>query len=127
MNEEIRDLLQDANRNVQVAADLLERDDALDIVASRAHYAMFYAAEAALFSIGLSFSSHSAVVSACGHELAKTERLPRELHAHLRQAFELRQAADYGPGNSVTDDAARRAVSHAEQFIAAIEEYLRGQ
>jgi uncharacterized protein (UPF0332 family) len=53
MNEEIRDLLQDANRNVQVAADLLERDDALDIAASRAYYAMFFAAEAALLSIGL--------------------------------------------------------------------------
>lgn len=122
MNEEIRDLLQDANRNLQVAADLIERDDELDIAASRAYYAMFHAAEAALLSIGLSFSSHSAVVSAFGREFAKTERLPRELHAHLRQAFELRQTADYGPGNRVTEDAARRAVSHAEQFIAAIEE-----
>lgn len=126
MSEEARELLSDARRNAAVAADLVERDDAIDIAASRAYYAMFYAAEAALLSLGLSFSSHSAVVSAFGREFAKTERLPRELHGHLRRAFDLRQSADYGPGLSVAEAAARRAVANAEQFIAAIEEYLEG-
>lgn len=121
MNAEITARLERA-RSALNAAVLLGEQGLTNEAASEAYYAMFHAATAALLSIGLSFSSHSAVVSAFGREFAKTERLPRELHAHLRQAFELRQTVDYGPGNRVTEDAARRAVSHAEQFIAAIEE-----
>ncbi len=124
MSDEARQLLRDARRNVRVATDLLTREDAFDIAASRAYYAMFYAAEAALLSLSLSFSSHSGVVSAFGREFAKTERLPRELHGYLRRAFDLRQSADYGAGLSVSEPAARGVVENAAQFIAAIEEYL---
>jgi len=127
MREEMRQLLEDARRNARVAADLLERKDAVDIAASRAYYAMFYAAQAALLGLELSFSSHSATVSAFGREFAKPELLPRELHAHLRQAFALRQSADYAVGDTVSEAAAREAVENAEHFIDAIEEYLRKQ
>jgi len=58
-------------------------------------YAMFYVAEALLLSRGLAFSKHSAVIAAFGKEFAKEGVLPAELHAHLREASDARNVADY--------------------------------
>ncbi|MEA3401231.1 MAG: HEPN domain-containing protein [Armatimonadota bacterium] len=127
MTEEMRVLLADARRNASAARDLLDRGDSDDIAASRAYYAMFYVAEAALLSLDLSYSKHQAVVSAFGREFAKGGILPRELHGHLREAFGLRQTADYATGASVSRAAAEEVVDRAEQFIDAIEDYLRQQ
>ena len=63
-------LLQKAQVNID-ATELLLREGIYDIAASRSYYAMFYTAEALLYSIGLSFSSHSAVIAAYGKEFAK--------------------------------------------------------
>jgi len=127
MTDDIQEGLEDARRHVQVARDLLDRGDADDVAASRAYYAMFYAAEAALLSLNLSFSKHQGVIAAFGKQFAKTHRLPPELHGHLREAFELRQTADYTRGDSVAPEDASLAVERAERFIDAIEQYLRGQ
>ncbi|MGF1461279.1 MAG: hypothetical protein ACFBSG_19905 [Leptolyngbyaceae cyanobacterium] len=54
-----------------------------DFAASRANYTMFYIAEAFLWHKGLSFSSHAAVVSAFGREIAKPEIVPIQFHRYL--------------------------------------------
>jgi uncharacterized protein (UPF0332 family) len=41
---------------------------------------MFYVAEAFLEGEGLSFSSHSAVISAFGQYFARTGRIPTDFH-----------------------------------------------
>ena len=69
------------------AAELLTNEGYHDIAASRAYYAMFYVAEALLFSKGLAFSSHSAVIAAYGKEFARTGLLDPQHHQHLRDAF----------------------------------------
>ena len=43
----------------------------------------------------------------------------------LRQGFDVRQDADYD-GPSISIERARRAVENADQFIAAIEQFLAG-
>ena len=60
-------LLQKAGESIDVA-ELLIHQGFYDISASRSYYAMFYIAEALLFSKGLAFSSHSAVIAAFGRE-----------------------------------------------------------
>lgn len=62
MKEEIRPLIEKARRSLQVARHLFEDGD-YDFAASRAYYAMFYLAEAALLTRGLAFSRHSGVIA----------------------------------------------------------------
>lgn len=58
-------LLQQASDSLAAARALLDLGYA-GFAASRAYYAMFYIAEAFLEGEGLSFSKHSAVISAFG-------------------------------------------------------------
>ena len=55
---------------------------------------MFYIAEAFLLGAGLTYSSHSAVISAFSREFARTKRLPVEYHRYLINAQEKRIEAD---------------------------------
>ncbi len=48
--------------------------------ASRAYYAMFYAAQALLLSLGLSFSKHSGVIAAFGQTGKAGRRIPTVRH-----------------------------------------------
>lgn len=63
MTEDQEELLLKAQQSL-AAAQLLLGNNYTDFAASRAYYAMFYAAEALLEGDGLSFSSHSGVISA---------------------------------------------------------------
>jgi hypothetical protein len=65
MNEEVTGLLAKAERSITAASTLLRAGDA-DFAASRAHYAMFYTAEALLLSRDLTFSKHTGVHAAFG-------------------------------------------------------------
>jgi uncharacterized protein (UPF0332 family) len=57
------------------AARLLKNSGYYDFSVSRAYYAMFYVAEAFLLEDDLSFSKHSAVISAFGRRFAKSVRI----------------------------------------------------
>ena len=124
MRPEVQEGLADARRHRRIAETLLASGDADDVAASRAYYAMFYAAEALLLSVDLTFSKHQGVIAAFGLHFAKTRELPPELHGYLNDAFRLRQVADYARGISVSHEDAELAVQRAEEFIAAIEAYL---
>ena len=71
MTEAVKDLLAKSAQSID-AASLLLNDNYVDFSASRAYYAMFYAVEALLLSRDLSFSKHSAVISAFGKDYIKT-------------------------------------------------------
>ena len=85
MNEQVYVLLEKARASLQ-ASEILSREGYPDFVASRAYYAMFYAAEALLLARGLSFSSHSAVMAAFGKEFARTKTLDPKFHRYLVDA-----------------------------------------
>ena len=65
MNRDIAAKIARARESLE-AAMLLGTHDYADFAASRAYYSMFYVAEALLASIGLFYSSHSAVLAAYG-------------------------------------------------------------
>ena len=99
-------------------AERLLADEGLPgFAASRAYYAMFYVTEALLLSEGLSFSKHSAVISAFGQRFAKTERLPPGSHRRLIEAHEIRHAGDYDVEASVSPETAAEQIQHAEEFL----------
>lgn len=122
MTDEQRELLLKAQQSLE-AANLLLTNNYPDYATSRAYYSMFYIAQAFLEGKGLSFSKHSAVISAFGREFAKPQRVPPDFHRFLIEAQELRTTGDYGQLNAVTIDQAAEQIDRADQFLAlAIQE-----
>jgi uncharacterized protein (UPF0332 family) len=117
VTDEQQSLLLKAQQSLE-AAKLLLTNNFPDYATSRAYYTMFYIAEAFLEGEGLSFSKHSAVISAFGREFAKPQRIPSDFHRFLIEAQELRTAGDYGQPNAVTIDQAAEQIDPAEQFLA---------
>lgn len=117
MTNEQRELLLKARQSLG-AAQLLLRHHYPDYAAARAYYAMFYVAEAFLEGEGLSFSKHSAVISAFGREFAKPARVSPDFHRFLIEAQALRATGDYGQIDAVTTEQAAEQIERAEQFLA---------
>ena len=116
-------LLKKAQENIEVA-ELLLREGHAEIAVSRAYYAMFYIAEILLFKKGLSFSSHSAVITAFGKDFAKTGQIDPRHHQHLKDAFETRQVGDYGIDIGITDSKAKEIITWARDFLVDAQAFL---
>ena len=108
------------------AAQLLNDQGFYDFAASRAYYAMFYAAEALLLGEGLTFSKHSAVIAAIGKSFVKTGRLPAQLHRYMIEGQESRNVGDYDVGPGLTEQEAATQISRAEEFIDLAERLMTG-
>jgi uncharacterized protein (UPF0332 family) len=123
MKPEVAVLLAKAASSRRAAA-LLATQDYLDFAASRAYYALFYAAEALLLADGLSFSSHSAVIAGFGKTFAKSQRLDPRFHRYLLDAQDLRNLGDYGIGTGVSIEELAELLAWAGEFLAAATAFL---
>ena len=86
---------------------------------------MFYVAEALLEGEGLSFSKHSAVISAFGREFVKMCKVSAEYHRWLIKAQEIRTIRDYGGLNTITIEQAKEQIVNAEQFLVLANNIIR--
>jgi uncharacterized protein (UPF0332 family) len=91
-----------------------------DIAASRAYYAAFHAASAALLRRGLAFGRHSGVIASVHQHLVKTGVLDGGLGRDLNWLFELRGIGDYGDTRHVPQDEATRALAASRRLVAAL-------
>jgi len=123
MTPEITGLLDKARQSVEAAQALLA-DNYVDFAASRAYYAMFYALEALLLTKNLSFSKHSAVISAFGKEYIKTGMFDPRLHRSVIEAFDLRNAGDYGTMHAVSEELASQTIQSARDLIQAVSSHI---
>lgn len=123
MNDNQQQLIAKAQQSLD-AAKYLYAGEYYDFAVARAYYTMFYIASALLEGEGLSFAKHSAVISAFGREFAKTERIPKEYHRHLKEAQDLRLLGDYGELNLIERAEAATQIQRAEAFITLTETYL---
>jgi len=123
MTPEITGLLDKARQSVEAAQALLA-DNYVDFAASRAYYAMFYALEALLLTKNLSFSKHSAVISAFGKEYIKTGMFDPRLHRSVIEAFDLRNAGDYGTMHAVSEELASQTIQSARELIQAVSSHI---
>ncbi len=123
---EIPGLIKKAKESLEASKKLLQGGYS-DFSASRSYYAMFYAVQALLLTKQLAFSKHSAVIAAFGKEFIKSGLLPATLHRYISEAFDIRQAGDYGPIGSVSEEIALVLTDQAKEIIEAIEEYLKNQ
>ncbi|MFZ4664863.1 MAG: HEPN domain-containing protein [Prochlorotrichaceae cyanobacterium] len=118
MSSEITSFIDKAKESL-VASELLSKNGLYDFAASRAYYTMFYIAEAFLWSKGLSFSSHAAIISAFGKEIAKKGIVPIELHRYLIDAQDKRTQADYGIDEDLKldNDSFQKLLDQSKLFI----------
>lgn len=123
MTEAVRELLEKSGKSIS-AAEVLLRDGYPDFAASRAYYAMFYAVEALLLGRELSFSKHSAVIAAFGKHFVKTGEFAAHFHRSLLEAFDVRNAGDYGAVNAVSVEKAGQVIAGARALLEEIRRVL---
>jgi uncharacterized protein (UPF0332 family) len=126
MKEEINKLIKKAQRSLKAAIELYKMGD-YDFSVSRAYYAMFYCAEGLLLTKEMSFSKHSAVISAFGRYFVKTGLFPTILHFHFLNAFRDRQKGDYEVINEITKSEADAHIKNAKEFLTLTIKYLKGK
>ena len=124
MKSDVKALLEKAKRSQKVAAKLYKDGD-MDFAASRAYYSLFYTAEALLLTRDMSFSSHSAVITAFGKEFAKTGVLNSKFHHYLMESQDRRNIGDYSILADVTKEQVLEMLAWAKEFIKAAETYLK--
>jgi uncharacterized protein (UPF0332 family) len=106
------------------AARLLLEEGYPDDATSRAYYAMFDAARAALLlsnaPVDLSkVRTHNGLIGAFGNYLVKNGTVPKDIGHFLNQTKDFRLVADYD-GNRIEFEDAEVIVEKAETFVAAI-------
>ena len=93
---------------------------------SRAYYAMFWAAQAALAGVGVRRTewSHTALLASFASDLIRRRKVyPAVLGQHFNRAMQLRLDADYRLAGVSLNQAAK-VVRWAEQFVTAISEQV---
>ncbi|HLB29031.1 MAG TPA: HEPN domain-containing protein [Dehalococcoidia bacterium] len=115
----VQELLGKSRKWLTDAQRLLEIESP-DSAVSRAYYAMFDAAQAALLSRGITRSRHKGVHSAFGYYFVREGLFPPDLHLALEEAYDKRITADYSP-QSVPPEEAGALLKDAEAFLRAVE------
>jgi uncharacterized protein (UPF0332 family) len=119
----VNELTEKAKKFLKTAEIALELGD-FDSCASRCYYAMFFVAEAALFTKGLSASSHKGVLSLFSQHFVKTGIFPRDMGRLLNDAYDKRIIGDYGVGLMLEAEDVRQLLTDARAFVQTVSEYL---
>ena len=114
-----QDFLSRAARYLASAEILVAHGDAESSV-SRSYYAMFFAAEAALMTKQLAFSSHKGVIAAFGEHFVKPGIFPASMGRDLSRAHDKRLSGDYDAAPGITARDAEELLVAAHAFVAAI-------
>ncbi len=122
--QEIAANLQRAEVSIRAAKELI-LGEYYDFVASRAYYAVFYAATALLLGEELDFSKHSGVIASIHQRFVKTGKLDEKYGKDLNWLFELRGVGDYGATTHVSQQDATRAIRAAENFLSAAKSLIQ--
>ena len=121
----IAKLVEKADESLDVARSLIA-DDHNAFAASRAYYAMFYAAEAALLKKGLSFSKHTAVMAEFNRVFVKEGVFAPEMFKALQLGFDMRSQGDYSI-LPVPRERAEGLLEKAREFVDTVKGFLAGE
>ncbi len=124
MSAETDALMDKARRSLANARRSADAGDA-DFAASRAYYAMFYAAEALFLARGRTFSKHAAVVAEFNREFVRGGHFAEHHAEALREAFEQRHVADYAFEQPFPPTRAAKLIGQADAFLKAADDWLR--
>lgn len=118
--------LKSAKERLQVAEELLAKQYYLD-AASKAYYAIFQAARAALATLKMDSRKHSGVISMFNIHFVKSNIFPKEFRKIIVSAQDLRLASDYDDFYIISRDEALATIEDATRFIQGIEQYLQNK
>jgi uncharacterized protein (UPF0332 family) len=124
--ENYRLYIENAHEMIEVAKSNLG-NDFYSSACNRAYYAIFYAASALLFSKGMSFGKHSAVLSAFRQHFIKTGELDVKWSEIYQRIMSHRQIGDYDINLRVEKEQAMGDVRDAQAFVEEVEQWLRKQ
>lgn len=124
--EEIAANLERADQSLGAATELTDKGY-YDIAASRAYYAAFYAATAALLAEGLELSKHSGVIASIHQKFVRAGKLSKEQGKDLNWLFELRSVGDYGGVAHVSRQQAEQAIKVAAGFSSAVKALIQSE
>jgi uncharacterized protein len=108
-----------AQKYLRSAALLFEMED-YDSCASRAYFAMFYAAQACLMSDIGSIPARQSIRSAFLQRFIDTGRLPQRAGDALRQAADLQELGDYAHDFAIDRESAERTLQESEAFVNSL-------
>jgi uncharacterized protein (UPF0332 family) len=98
--------------------------DLYDDAISRAYYAMFYAAKAALLNEGMDLRKHSAAIAKFREKFVITGQVEADYLRYLGRAQGARERSDYVPFISAIREDAIEILSMAESFLAKMTEIV---
>ena len=124
--KEIRDFIDKAEKFMITAEKAFGIED-YDSCVSRCYYAMFFVAEAALLTKGITAYSHKGVINKFGEYFIKPKILERELGKALNDAYDKRLIGDYGVGFPVTKEQAKALFETAQDFVWKLKDFLQKQ
>ena len=127
MDEGTRALLQahlEKARQKQEAAAALLKAGFFEDAVSRAYYAAFHAAQAALLTEGQQADSHKGLNTLFGLFFVKTGRIEKRFGRYLSNLKDDRETSDYEALAWVDEQVAEKAIREAGEFCEAIEAYL---
>lgn len=115
--------LEKAVERLRVAEKLFRDGDYEDAV-SRAYYAMYHAARAALSTENVFPKTHGGVVSEFGRKFVLAGIFSKELGKNLADAKAARETCEYSVTATVGKSEAEAILSNAKKFLNAIKKYL---
>ena len=120
----LREEMKKAEHSLQAARKLIEAN-LMDDAISRAYYAVFHSARAALKVKGIETMTHQGLIIQFASHLVKPGLLETEYGDILRQEKEDRETGDYEPFTSFGSDEAEKLVKDAEKFVVRIQKFLK--
>lgn len=105
-------------------AEKLFRDGEYEDTISRAYYAMYHAARAALSTVNIFPKTHEGVVTEFGRKFVLTGIFPKELGKNLADAKAARETYEYSVTATVEKSEAETILSNAQKFVNAIKKHL---
>ncbi len=91
---------------------------------SRAYYAIFHSLQAALLTLGMSFSRHSSVIGFFNKEFIHKELFPKEFTQKIQRIFRDRQTGDYEYEKTISERDSEQDIADAETIVNTVEKYL---
>jgi len=120
--DEIREFIAVAREDYRNAGELLDIGKPR-LAISRIYYSVFYYMTALLLTKNMKFKSHKSVVVFFNKEFVKTDLFPQRDYKLVKEAFELRQEADYQlihHGEKIVED----IINGVGEFSERAEKYL---
>jgi uncharacterized protein (UPF0332 family) len=94
------------------------------VVANRAYYAIFYAANAVLATRGLQRSKHPSVLAAFRDLYIKTGEIEASYIRDYEETMKRRHMSDYDLNSAISADFVRVGLEAAQRFTSRVERYL---